>query len=306
MAKQLELGIESVEPLSLIGKALSSPIRIKIIQLLDTNSYYIAEIAEKLRLPPSSAAAHIRVLEDANLINTEVQPGERGSMKLCSRKSDLISIRLLGNPGIINQVSNTSMPIGAFTDCSVSPTCGIASEDDFIFFEDSILSFFQPERINAQLIWSSSGYLEYKFPNATHSLSKKPKRLTFLAEICSEAPNYREDWKSDISLWVNDIMSATWCCPGDYGARRGRLNPAWWPDGSSQHGLLTTWVISENGTTVNGDKVSNITIADIPFSKPSIKIKIGNDPNSQYIGGFNLFGAKFGDHAQDIVLSLEY
>ncbi|MCL2249089.1 MAG: ArsR family transcriptional regulator [Oscillospiraceae bacterium] len=306
MAKILELSLDDAESLSLVGKALSSPTRVEIIRLLDTYSYNIAEIAEKLQIPASTAAVHIRALETANLINTEVQPGERGSMKLCSRKNDILSIQLLGTPGIINEVRSIGMPVGAYTDCNISPTCGVATENEIIFHEDSAMSFYLPERIGAQIIWSSSGYVEYKFPNEAYMRSKKPKQLTLSVEICSEAPNYREDWKSDITLWINSTKSATWTCPGDFGARRGRLNPSWWPDGSSQHGLLTTWVISENGTEINGQKASPTTLGDIAFDAPSITVRIGNAESAQYVGGFNIFGAKFGDYAQDIILSLEY
>ena len=306
MAKLLELNLDDVEPLSLVGKALSSPIRVEIIRLLNTYSLNVAEIAEKLNIPASSAAVHIRVLEAANLINAEVQPGERGSMKLCSRKNDIVSIVLMGMPGIVNEISSTSMPVGAFTDCNISPTCGIATENYIIFHEDSMLSFYLPERIKAQILWSSSGYVEYKFPNAAYAHSKKPKQLTFSVEICSEAPNYRENWKSDIALWINGVKSATWCCPGDFGARRGRLNPAWWTDGNTQHGLLTTWVVSNNGTDINGHKASDVTLDDIAFEEPFITARIGNDADAQYIGGFNIFGDKFGNHAQDIILTLEY
>jgi len=306
MAKLLELSLDDAKSVSAVGKALSSPTRVEIIRLLDTYSYNIAEIAEKLQIPASTAAVHIRALEAANLINTEVQPGERGSMKLCSRKNDILTIQLLGTPGIINEVRSINMPVGAYTDCSISPTCGVATEDEIIFHEDSAMSFYLPERIGAQILWSSSGYIEYKFPNEAHIRSKRPKQLTLSAEMCSEAPNYRENWKSDITLWVNNVKTAAWNCPGDFGARRGRLNPPWWPDGSTQHGLLTTWVISENGTEINGQKASSTTLADIMFDAPSITIRIGNDKDAQYIGGFNIFGAKFGDYAQDIILSLEY
>ena len=37
-----------------------------------------------------------------------------------------------------------------------------------------------------------------------------------------------------------------------------------------------------------------------------IVLKIGNKEDAQYVGGFNLFGKKFGDYPQDLVMSLEY
>ena len=94
MAKILELDLENEERLCALGSALSSPARIQILKLLYHNSFNVAEIAEKLQIPTSSAAVYIRSLETAGLINTKMQKGSRGSMKICSRKYDNINITL--------------------------------------------------------------------------------------------------------------------------------------------------------------------------------------------------------------------
>ena len=94
MAKILELDLENEERLCALGSALSSPARIQILKLLYHNSFNVAEIAEKLQIPTSSAAVYIRSLETAGLINTKMQKGSRGSMKICSRKYDNIDITL--------------------------------------------------------------------------------------------------------------------------------------------------------------------------------------------------------------------
>lgn len=304
MAKLLDLNADDEETLCLLGKALSSPIRVNIIKLLYTYSLNIAEIAEKMNIPASSAAMHVRALEAAGLINTEIQPGERGSMKLCSRKSDYVSIRLTCAPSQTNETTSVSMPVGAYTDCQIAPTCGIATAESLIGNEDLPFAFYLPERTGAQIMWSSSGYVEYRFPNPS---DKRLKHLSLSLEICSEAPNYREDWKSDLTLWINGAECATWTCPGDFGERRGRLNPPWWQNGNTQYGLLTTWTVSNEGTSINGHPVSDCTLQTLGISKsPYIPVRIGNKPDAQYVGGFNIFGSKFGDYAQDIVLTLEY
>lgn len=304
MSKLLDLNTDDIEPLYLFGKALSSPIRIEIIKLLYTHSFNIAEIAEKMKIPASSAAMHVRALEAAGLINTEVQPGERGSMKLCSRKSDYVTICLTGAPSMVNETTSISMPIGAFTDCQIAPTCGIATADTLLGHEDKQSSFYLPSRIDAQILWSSSGYLEYRFPNES---PQKPKQVSLSLEICSEAPNYREDWKSDLTVWINGVECATWTCPGDFGGRRGRLNPSWWENGNTQYGLLTTWTISDAGTTINGQPGSGRTLGELGLDGNTyILVRIGNKPDAQCVGGFNIFGERFGDHAQNIVLTLEY
>lgn len=306
MSKILELNADQEDRLCNVGKALSSATRIQILKLLYYNSFNIGEIADKLDIPPSSAALHIRTLEAAGLINTELQPGNRGSMKLCSRKYDLLNLRLQGEPQNVDKVKCFSMPIGAYTDCKVAPTCGLASEHTTIGFEDRPSDFFLPERLSAQLLWSSSGYIEYKFPYPLEE-SRNPKRIILSFEACSEAPNYQEDWKSDITIWMNGIECATWNSPGDFGSRRGRLTPTWWDSGATQYGRLITIEVTEDNTSLNSLPVSEITVNDLaPSEKDSMSIRIGNKDDAAFKGGFNLFGEKFGDYEQDILLTLVY
>jgi len=306
MAKILEINTENENLLCDVGKALSSPTRISILKLLYYNSLYVGEIAQKLDIPPSSAALHIRMLEDAELINTEWRPGIRGSKKLCSRKNDMLTIQLAGMPHDIEQIKTISMPVGAYTGCSVFPTCGIAGETGIIGYEDRPSDFFLPDRFKAQLVWSSRGYVEYKFPHLLdHGVALKRMNLSF--EACSEAPNYRENWKSDITVWINGIECATWQSPGDFGSRRGRLNPAWWENGSTQYGWLITIEITDEGTMLNSQSATLTCIKDLHLTRsPVITLRIGNKETAAYQGGFNIFGEKFGDYAQNILLSFIY
>ncbi len=307
MAKLLNLDIDNADAIYDVGKALSSPIRIEILKLLYDESLIIGEIAKKLSIPASSAAMHLKILEKANLIRMEEQPGTRGSTKLCNRKSDYINIRLVNTNSEIQKNTSIEMPVGAYTDCHVLPTCGLVNEDGIIGAEDNEGMFYHPERIKAKLLWTSGGYVEYRFANILPKKSE-PKRLKLSMELCSEAPNYREDWKSDITVWFNGVDCGTWTSPGDYGARRGRLNPEFWATrGTTQYGILTTWEVVEDGTYINGIKVLEIGIHDLKImDNHFIDVRIGNKEDAQYIGGFNLFGKGFGDFDQDIILSMEY
>jgi predicted transcriptional regulator len=306
MANILELNLEDEEQLCSLGTALSSPARIQILKLLYHNSFNVAEIAEKLQIPASSAALYIRSLENAGLINTRLQPGSRGSMKICSRKNDQIIIKLTSDDPSVSKLSSVSMPVGCFTDCEVAPSCGLASEKAPIGFGDRPESFYLPERANAQILWTAAGYVEYKFPYQLPSTAV-PNRLILTAELCSEALNYKEDWMSDITFWINDIECGTWRSPGDFGSRLGRLNPEWWGSGSTQYGKLVTLEISDDGCTINSVPTSHISLKDFTFTpqKP-ISVRIGNKPDAEFIGGFNLFVEKFGDHEQNIILSFAY
>ena len=249
----------------------------------------------------------IKILEKANLIRMEEQPGTRGLAKLCNRKMDWVNISLLRKNHVVREIISMEMPVGAFTDCKVVPTCGLLCEEGIIGMEDIEANFFLPDRIKAQMFWTSRGYVQYRFAN-TIPKEGVPKRLRLTMEICSEAPNYREDWKSDITVWVNGLDCGTWTCPGDFGARRGRLNPEFWANsGSTQYGLLTTWEIQNDGSYVNNSRVGDVSIADLAIMNHSyVDIRIGNKEDAKYIGGFNIFGKGFGDFNQDIILSMEY
>ncbi|WMJ85986.1 ArsR/SmtB family transcription factor [Anaerocolumna sp. MB42-C2] len=306
MAKIVELNMENEEELCEVAKALSSPARIEILKLLYHEGLIINEIAKKLNIPASSAALHVKVLEKANLIRLEEQPGTRGSMKLCNRKRDIVNISLIARNNNINETASVEMPIGAFSECKVIPTCGLADEEGIIGMEDTEYCFYLPERIHAQIIWSSGGYLEYRFPNLVPK-GRSPKKLILSMEICSEAPSYREDWKSDITIWINGMECGTFTSPGDFGARRGRLNPITWESGNTQHGLLMTWEINQEGSYINEKKAEDRTINEFEImSKSSVTVRIGNKPDAKYMGGFNLFGKKYGDYAQDIIMNVEY
>lgn len=306
MAKLKDYEIEDIEELSRLGKALSSGIRLEILQLLYDKSMIIGEIAKAMDLPASSAAFHLKLLEEAGLIRMETQPGTRGATKLCTRKIDHITLNLVKRNTDIDEIFSAELPVGAFSSCQVAPTCGLRSVNGLIGNEDMEYCFYYPERMNAGLLWTSSGYVEYRFANGVPR-NRRIKKLSFSAELCSEAPGYREDWKSDITLWINGIDCGTWTCPGDFGSRRGRLNLSDWPSGSSQYGLQTIWEIGPDGGYLNGTKISDTAIQNLNLEANAyVSVRIGNKPDAQYVGGFNIFGKNFGDYNQDLVLTMEY
>lgn len=296
---------ESIE-LYTVSRALASMARIQILKLLQQESYNVAELAEILKIPASTTGIHVRILEDAGLIKTQLQPGAHGSAKVCGKITDQITIRLLSSAVKERQLEVISMPIGVYTDCQVSPTCGLAGEHDFIGMQDDVASFYQPERVNAQMLWTSSGYVEYRFPKHMQQ-GAKLRKLAISMEICSEAPNFREDWMSEITLWINGVDCGTWLSPGDFGSRKGVLTPSYIKHGNTQYGLLTTWEVDTKGSMVNENRVEDASIDDLRIDDfPYITVRVGNKDNAKYRGGFNLFGKKAGDYQQDIMMMLEF
>lgn len=306
MKKSVNMNLDHTKQLIRIGKALSVEARIEILKLLCTQELNINEIAELLSIPASSAAAHIKVLEEAGLIATSLKPGIRGSMKLSEKILDQIEITLTTVQNVKEKIEVIDMPIGNYVDYQVEPTCGLVGERAPIGEEDEPRCFYDPERTNAKLLWFGKGYVEYRFPN--HILKHETEqKLELSMEICSEDHEYNLDYPSDITVWINQIEAGTFTCPGDFGGRRGKLNPSWWPDKNTQYGIFKTWALTEEGTFIDNKKVNEKTLYDYDLSgQDYISVRIGIKEDAVNQGGINLFGDCFGDYPQNIRMIIYY
>jgi predicted transcriptional regulator len=287
-------------------KGLASGPRIEILRYLGGHNGSVNEIAEALGMPASTAALHINQLEKAGLIRTELKPASRGLQKICVRLFDQVVITLPAGELPHENSVDISMPIGAYVDCQVTPTCGLASEQGIIGNLDDPATFYYPERLQAQLLWFKVGYVEYRFPKRL-PLNAALESLQISFEVCSEAPLHNDDWPSDITLWVNGVEVGTWTSPGDFGGERGALTPDWWEEWNSQFGLLKVWKVTPTASFVDGIQVSTVTLQDLGLDEhPWITVRIGIKEDAVNIGGMNIFGSRFGNYPQDIVMRMRF
>ena len=287
-------------------KALGSAPRLEILRYLGDRVVSVNQIGADLGIPVSTAAMHISLLEEAGLIHCELRPATRGLRKVCSRSYDEVVVGLPRGDRHTRRSFELSMPVGAYSDVQVEPTCGLAGPDGLIGLMDDPTSFYEPERLEAQLIWFRSGHVEYRFPNRVPP-GATIGALTISAEVCSEAPLHDADWPSDISVWVNDVHLGAWTCPGDFGGTRGRLTPSWWDDRDSQFGVLKRWRVHRDGATIDGVDLSAVTLADVGLrAGQPIRIRLGVRPEAANVGGLNVFGRAFGNYPQDVGLRIEY
>jgi predicted transcriptional regulator len=292
------MDLDDTKKITLLAKALSVDTRIDILKLLCKHELNINEIADRLKLPQSSAAAHVKALEQAGLIKTTLKPASHGSMKVCSKLLTSIEIDL--STYLEDEAKIVNMPIGNYVDYKVESPCGIVSEFGPIDVEDEPRCFYNPDRTKAKLLWFANGYVEYRFPNSLLT-NLQAKQVELSMEICSEDHEYNMDYPSDITVWINGIEAGTWVCPGDFGGRRGRLNPQWWPDKNTQYGMLKTWKLTTSGTYIDDKLVNPLPIRVYNLSAHAyISVRIGIKENARHTGGLNLFGNHFGNHAQDI------
>lgn len=291
--------------LLLIGKALSSKERLQILHLLEYRPLTIREIAKELDLPLSSVAMHTNVLQSAQLIFIDYKPSPKGQLKLCSRSANKVTIHIENVSDVVTTKEKIyEMPVGNYVDFNISPPCGLAGANDAIGKYDEVHSFYLPERTSAELLWFQKGTVVYKFPGIEDE--SNVNEIAFSMELCSETLYSRDNWPSDITIWINEIEIATYTSPSDFGGRRGKYTPKWWFINSTQFGVLKTFSVSENGCFIDGVLTSNkITIKDLKLKEfPFIKLTIGIKEDAMHKGGINLFGRGFGDYKQAIIMKL--
>lgn len=307
MSRYVHLSIFEEEKIDKVMSALSSPIRRSILRLISEGSFSISEIAKRLEMPVSNVVFHTKILQEADLIRVQDKPASHGVTKIISQKINDISIRCAMPPekqGI--SAKKFSIPIGSFSDFNVEPSCGMATAQKQLAATDIPGTFYAPDRCGAQIIWFSKGYLEYRIPNFYLKMAQCVE-LTFSLELCSEIACYRSNWPSDITFWVNGVELCTWRCPGDFGDRRGKLNPSWWADTSTQYGLLKTIRVNEKGVYLDESKMSLLKVSELKLEEGDyFTLRIGNKPDAECLGGVNLFGEKFGDYEQAIEVTVGY
>lgn len=301
------LVVDPEENLDVI-KGLASAIRIKILKLLHIEGPLNGnDIAARLELPQSTVSTNLQILEATGLIRTETQKASKGIQKICHSTFDEVLVMFKDDirPLRSNSVE-VAMPIGLYTSCEVSAPCGLCSSSGIIGLLDVPDTFLDPDRMKAGLIWFTRGYVEYQFPNNAKLSQNAIEVMEFSMELSSEVPGTSADWPSDITVSVNGTEIGTWTSPGDFGDKRGVYTPDWWKLKGSQYGKLKSWRVTNDGTYVDGMKISPVSLVDLDIAnRHSIRMRIAVKPDARNPGGINIFGRGFGNYDQDIILRLQ-
>jgi predicted transcriptional regulator len=290
-----------------LGKAMSVPERIRIMEAISLAPMNLMEISKKLDIPLASVSRHIDALSDAQLIFLNYQPGLKGHTKMCSKMALSAGISFEDSPVCdTNKNFKVEMPLGLFRGCSVTAPCGLLSNESPIGKFDDPSAFFLPESNLAECLWFDIGFIDYIFPNPRSAAGGKNNSLSFSFELCSEAVYYNNNWPSDITVLINGVEAVTFTSPGDFGGRRGHFTPEFWPVTSTQFGLLKTVTVAPQGVYLdNALYNSKLSFSDFNINgKPFIKFSIGIKPDAVHRGGINLFGKNFGDFPQAIIMTM--
>ena len=287
-----------------ILEVFASRTRVAMIELLAANPMNIGELAAALKLSSAIVTRHIHQMQAAGLVTCEAQPGRRGTQKICSLAVELLTLQLRPQPRVQNAYFH-EIPVGQYSACQVTPTCGLASATGLIGMNDDPRYFADPAHIGASLLWFGSGWVEYRIPNFLLG-GQTARSLEVSLELCSEAPIFAEHHPSDIGFRINGQLLGIWTSPGDFGSKKGLLTPDWW-QGGSQYGILKTIRVDESGSHIDGVRVSDITITELQIVYGGeIAFRVEVDEQARHRGGVNLFGRHFGNYGQDIRVTLGY
>ena len=292
---------EDAEIVEKTAKALASSLRLKMFRQLHEKPMTIAEIAKLNKITNSTAIFHLNLLLDAKIVRVQYLPSKKGSAQVFFINSvDQISF-FRESQKVFEQteIYEQKVSVGMYVDTQHS-TIGMATTDK----EFGYVPVFDEKRKNAILIWSFGGGVTYAFSNVFLKNQLNLLKLEFSFEICSETTSYRNDWKSDIFIAVNNVEVCHYLSPGDFGGVKGKFNPDWWPQNMTQYGNLISVSITNEGTFLNNTLVSEICLSDLNLKDGNkILLSIYNKKDSTYYGGFNLFGKGSGNYDQDINLT---
>lgn len=286
-------------------EALASEVRLSILQLLAEREMNVKDIAQTLKLSSAIVTMHVKKLEKGGLIRTRMERKDKGTHKMCALAADRIEIAMpqieRGKPAF----HEVTVPVGHYTEFDVYPTCGLATREKVIGQYDDPRYFHEPERMHAHILWFGKGYVEYKIPNYLMP-GQKPRAIEISMELGSEAPGVNDDWPSDIDFYLNGVHLGQWTSPGDYGSSRGRYTPDWWKDGVNQYGLLKVIRVTEEGSFIDGQRMSGTGLASIAAERNHWTLRLAVHEESRHVGGLTLYGEGFGNYNQDIVFRVYY
>lgn len=305
MMEEWSLEIDISERSLPVFEALASKVRLDVIHLLARRPMNVKELAQTLGLSSAIMTMHIRKLEGANIIRTELRPGKGGRQKMCFLNAHKIEILFPELTRDTRKYHQTDVPVGHYSDFDVKPTCGLATADKVIGTFDDPRCFMLPERVDAKILWLGQGFLEYKVPNYLLR-SEIAEELEISMELSSEAPFSNSNWPSDISFFFNGVYLGKWTSPGDFGGYRGRYTPDWWDININQYGLMKILRVKKDGCFLDGEKISDVTLDQVDVEKQQWTFRIAVLEDAEHIGGLTLFGSNFGNYDQDLRFRLYY
>ena len=211
----------------------------------------------------------------------------------------------------------TEVPVGNFFGFDAWAPCGLASHSHIIRKWDDPSSFCDVERVNAALVWTAFGYLEYRIPVDPLFIGKRITKVKIELEISPHhmvrthkalclppdipASRITED-VSDVTFWVNGVEVGTQTCRLENDRESAIYTPSWWRT-LPYNGELIKISLNDGGCFINRNKLSPMTGAEIlSLQERFLTLRVGIKPDAQHMNGIMVFGREFGKYPQGILV----
>ena len=287
----------SLEELASFAKAIGSELRIQIVLYVTQHpGIGLMELSEQFGVSRAAITQNIKILTAAGLIELGESGEKSSARKGCFVTEDkfLLNFR---RQLLTQKIYATEIPIGQYSDFSITPTCGLATPEELIGKVDDPSFFDDPRRSQAGILWFSTGFVEYRLPNYLQK-GQQLSELQLSFEVSSEAPGVAENWPSDLVFSLNGEEIGSWTSPGDFGDVWGRYTPDWWDPNWNQYGLLKLLTINGEGTK----SIHNLSLDH----ESELRFRIAAPAEAQNAGGCTLFGRGFGNYDQGMKFNIIY
>ncbi len=289
-----------------VFRALGSEARIDILNLLIQNGRMsMNDLAQSLGISNGALTPHVRKLEACDLLRVNADPEKHGNVRLCEPHLDKI-LFVLGKGQRPQNEYHSHLRVGQYSRCSVYPTCGLSTPAELIGKVDDPRYFTDPRHFTADILWLGKGFVEYMIPCVIPRRSNI-EQISVSMELSSEAPGSNPHWPSDIHFYLNDTLLGVWTSPGDFADVPGLFTPDWWFSNWNQYGLLKTLLIRNDGTWIDDQKLSDVTMEQLQVNgKAPMYLRLEVPDKARHVGGLTIFGRDFGNYNQDIEFRIVY
>ena len=316
MSKEMCIEGSHVAP---VVKALSSDARLKILSLLSNGDLNIQTIATQLGLSKTSTLVHINILEQAGFITSKYRSGSAGNQRICHKEYNRLVFDFDPLKSEIDEETyyENEVPVGNYFGFNAWAPCGLATHNHIIHKWDDPTSFYSVERVEASLVWTAFGYLEYCIPLDPMFIDKRITKIKIVLEVSAHhmvkthkalclppdisADQITED-SSDVTFWVNDTEIGTQTIGVGSMREEAAYTPTWWRT-LPYYGELIHLSLNEGGCFINKQKTNNLTSTQIILKQDrAFTLRIGIKPNAEHMNGLMLFGRDFGRYNHGLLV----
>ncbi len=286
-------------------KALSNESRIRIMCLLAREPLGVSEIARLIGVSQPTATVYIQQLEEAGLISYRFVKTPQGVQKISYTLYDSIQVDWGGEEETdVAEEFDVNMPVGHYAMIECAGRSLMASKGRIIASTDDISRFFNPVRMEAELLVLDEGKVRYLFPyNVPHNHLVQSLKLSMEVNVAYPGPGCA----TRLDLRINGRELGLVTIDAAHSVGRTSPLPDWLPQKLASSGRLLQVEIGLAETLLNSQPLADLTIEGLgltPMKPLEVVLSVGSDGCKP--AGLIIFGKGYGMYKQDFRATIAY